>query len=173
MDKDRQAYGLKESLLAREYVDILNIAPTSEHGRALIQWKKPSNGRSAGNFAEIVELALQNRVAKESSISVGEVDRMLTQLHAQPDKARKSKVLRRLINCTTAHQQKWIVRLILRDLKLSMSEKTMLRIIHEDAEEYFNITSSLRQVWYFFCFFFFFVLDIILLTFIYVCIVRL
>jgi DNA ligase-4 len=159
LDRDRGAYGIKETALAREYVHLLDIAATSGVARSLIQWKKPSNGRAAGNFAEMVEAALRDRSAAESRVDVARIDSLLTSLAKAPDKEARRPVLRQLLTCTTARQQKWLVRVILRDLKLGMSEKTILRVLHEDAEEYYNITSSLRKVWYVFCcwgFFFFF-----------------
>lgn len=42
LDKDRQTYGLKETMLGKYYVDILNIAPTSEDAIRLLNWRKPS-----------------------------------------------------------------------------------------------------------------------------------
>lgn len=42
LDKERQTYGLKETMLGKYYVEILNIAPTSEDAIRLLQWRKPN-----------------------------------------------------------------------------------------------------------------------------------
>jgi hypothetical protein len=53
LDKERQSYGLKESMLAKYYVEILNLAPSSPDAIRLLQWRKPSkssNGRLVCSF---------------------------------------------------------------------------------------------------------------------------
>ena len=60
------------------------------------------------------------------------------------DKANLLRVL--LVKYTTAQEQQWIVRIILKDLKISMSEKTVLNSFHEDALELFQYNSSLKKV---------------------------
>jgi DNA ligase-4 len=146
LDKERQSYGMKESVLARMYVDLLTIAVTSDHARQLLQWKRPSSGRASGDFAAIVEQALHSRLKPTSTLTVGDLNRSLDQLARAVDRADKKAVLNHLLLNSTAREQKWIVRIVLKELKLGVSEKTFLKAFHVDAEEYFNITSSLRKV---------------------------
>jgi DNA ligase-4 len=146
LDKERQSYGIKESVLAHMYVRMLSISVTSEHARQLLQWKRPSSGRASGDFASIVEQALQSRLHPQSTLTVGELNRALDELARAVDRTKKKDVLGRLLMNSTARQQKWIVRIVLKELKLGVSEKTFLKSFHVDAEEYFNITSSLRKV---------------------------
>ncbi len=40
---------------------------------------------------------------------------------------------------------KWIIRIILKDLKLSIKLETVLNAFHKDAYDYFNLTNSLLQ----------------------------
>jgi DNA ligase-4 len=51
-----------------------------------------------------------------------------------------------MLRRTTALEQKWIVRIILKELKIGLSEKSILTYFHEDAVDYFNLTSNLRKV---------------------------
>jgi len=44
LDKERQAYGFKETMLGKAIVEILNIAPTSPDAVRLISWRKPTKG---------------------------------------------------------------------------------------------------------------------------------
>lgn len=44
--------------------------------------------------------------------------------------------------------QRWLTMIILKDLKLGISEKKILRNLHPDAEEYYNVTMDLRKVMY-------------------------
>lgn len=54
--------------------------------------------------------------------------------------------MRDLIRKCTAEELKWLVRIILKDLKIGLSHERVLPIYHVDALEYYNATSSLREV---------------------------
>jgi hypothetical protein len=47
LDKERQTYGMKESVLAKLYVQILGISPESDDGKRLIHWRRPNGGEAA------------------------------------------------------------------------------------------------------------------------------
>ena len=55
-------YRLKENALGRVICRATGISPDSEHGKALVQWKAPEAGTTAGNFAEVArEVGLSAR----------------------------------------------------------------------------------------------------------------
>jgi DNA ligase-4 len=49
-------------------------------------------------------------------------------------------------------QMKWFVRIIMKDLKLIMSEKALLKVFHPDAEESMNANADLKKVLTTICF---------------------
>lgn len=64
LDKERQTYGMKESVLAKLYVHILGISPDSDDGRRLIHWRRPARGAQsgeAGDFGTAVYESLKKR----------------------------------------------------------------------------------------------------------------
>lgn len=46
----------------------------------------------------------------------------------------------------TSDELLWIIRIILKDLKVGMKYEKVLEYFHPDAPEYYNATSSLREV---------------------------
>ena len=46
----------------------------------------------------------------------------------------------------TALEQKWLIRIILRDLKVGLGERAVFNAMHADANEYFNTCSDLLRV---------------------------
>ena len=62
------------------------------------------------------------------------------------DTDKKKQVLARIVQDTTVDEQKWIVRIILKDLKAGLGYEPILRAYHPDALELFNATSDLRSV---------------------------
>ncbi len=51
-----------------------------------------------------------------------------------------------LLNKCTAEEIKWIIRIILKDLNIRFSHEKLLSIFHPDANEFYNATSSLKEV---------------------------
>lgn len=51
-----------------------------------------------------------------------------------------------LLRNTSATEQKWLVRMILRDLRTGLSTATVLSCYHPDAQDLFDVTSSLARV---------------------------
>jgi hypothetical protein len=67
-------------------------------------------------------------------------------LAVPPCREAKTAVLTELISKTNAREMKWIVNIILKDLKMGISEKTIFSEFHPDAEDIFNVTCDLRAV---------------------------
>lgn len=54
--------------------------------------------------------------------------------------------LNELLRRTDAVEQKWLIRMILKDLKFGMSEDTILNVFHPDARDLYDVTSSISTV---------------------------
>jgi DNA ligase-4 len=54
--------------------------------------------------------------------------------------------LAELINKTNVQEMRWIIMIILKELKLGISEKTVFSVFHPDAEDLFNVTCDLKLV---------------------------
>ena len=46
----------------------------------------------------------------------------------------------------SAVEQKWFIRLLLKDMKFKLGYKVILDIFHADANEIYSLTTSLKQV---------------------------
>ncbi|KAF5391043.1 hypothetical protein D9757_003979 [Collybiopsis confluens] len=51
-----------------------------------------------------------------------------------------------MVRETTAIEQKWIVRIIMKDMAISVRETTVFSVFHPDAQDLYNTTSDLRTV---------------------------
>ena len=73
-DKDRDAYGIKDLVLAKLYVDALSIQDSPDAHR-LIHWRTPvANGRAAGDFGEVLFDVLKDRIISSASNASASVD---------------------------------------------------------------------------------------------------
>lgn len=92
--------------------------------------------------------ALKNRLVGDrpkncKSMTLREINEMLDELNQSPD---KREVLRRMVFGCSAEEQKWLIRVILKNTRLGMGDAMVLKCVHPDAQELYNMTSNLRRV---------------------------
>eukprot|EP00743_Colponemidia_sp_Colp-15_P010678 GILK01011788.1.p1 GENE.GILK01011788.1~~GILK01011788.1.p1 ORF type:complete len:977 (-),score=171.66 GILK01011788.1:53-2941(-) len=151
LDRERQVYGLKEMTIARFYSDLLGL-PENEANR-LKHWKDPTKQLqagskvSAGDFVNVLyDVLSHSRCRPDPILYLSDINRYLDQLSGAVDNDEKKKVLANMLRETTADEQKWIVRIILKDLKIGLRHETLLKHYHQDAIDLYNATSDLKQV---------------------------
>ncbi len=49
----------------------------------------------------------------------------------------------------TAEEQKWLIRIIMKELKMGLSQQSVFSVFHQDAEDLFNVKMSLEKVVFF------------------------
>ena len=81
-----------------------------------------------------------------SAMTLGQVNRHLDMLAAAQGLEEKKKVLMRFVVGLSAMQNKWICRIILKDMKLGLKADPILKFMHPDALDAFNASSSLKLV---------------------------
>ncbi|XP_018511250.1 DNA ligase 4 isoform X2 [Brassica rapa] len=150
LDRERGSYGLKESVLATCLIDALGISRDAPDAVRLLNWRKGGTakaGANAGNFSLIAAEVLQRRQGMASGgLSVKELNDLLDRLASSENRGGKTSVLSTLIQKTNAQEMKWVIRIILKDLKLGMSERCIFQEFHPDAEDLFNVTCDLKLV---------------------------
>ncbi|XP_010483217.1 PREDICTED: DNA ligase 4-like isoform X1 [Camelina sativa] len=150
LDRERGSYGLKESVLATCLIDALGISRDAPDAVRLINWRKGGTakaGANAGNFSLIAAEVLQRRQGMASGgLTIKELNDLLDRLATSENRGEKTSVLSTLIQKTNAQEMKWVVRIILKDLKLGMSERSIFQEFHPDAEDLFNVTCDLKLV---------------------------
>ncbi|XP_076808951.1 DNA ligase 4-like isoform X1 [Clavelina lepadiformis] len=151
LDKERLSYGVKEMLLAKLYIDVLGLSKSGQDAKKLLEYRNPKrNSVSAGDFAEIAfRHVLSKRCISDGKLTIAEINQFLDDLAKYNNEKRKDMVKKTLLNLiqkTSSIEQKWLIRIMLKDTKLKLGHKIMLKVFHPDAEEVYNITTSLRQV---------------------------
>jgi DNA ligase-4 len=143
-DKDRGNYGLKEKALAKLITQCLNLNK-AEYER-LYHYKNPNyhkEGMGIGDFSICMHDVIKGYLTEKSTLTVRRLNEILDQLANTTDQV---KCFRDLIRETNAAEMKWIVRIILKDLKLGIKLETVLTTFHPDANEYHNLTNSLLEI---------------------------
>ncbi len=144
-------YGLKEKALGKLLVQIMKIDKNSEDGFSLLNWKLPGQNaasRMAGDFAGRCYEVISKRpmLTEVGDLTIGEVNDLLDELSAAPREEYQRPILAKFYQRMNATELMWLVRIILRQMKIGATERTFFDLWHPDAESLFNVSSSLRRV---------------------------
>lgn len=152
-DRDRAMYGLKEKAIAKVLIKLTKISKDSDDAKHMLNWKLPgqlhkASASTAGDFAGRCYEVLSSRQLRTelSDMSIAEVNISLDRLSQLGSEDEQVKVFQRFYRRMNAEEMTWLIRIILRQMKIGATEKTFLDIWHPDAETLFNISSNLRRV---------------------------
>lgn len=149
-ERERMAYGIKESMLAKLYIDVLGLPKNGPEANKLLNYRAPTTSQGdAGDFAGIAFFVLKKRCTNKGNLSIKEVNDFLDSVainNASKQKDLVKKNLLHLITQSSALEQKWLIRMILKDMKLGISKETVLQIFHPDAADLYNVSTDLNKV---------------------------
>ncbi|KAL6708542.1 DNA ligase (ATP) [Coniothyrium glycines] len=152
-DRDRAMYGLKEKAIAKVLIKLTRIGKDSDDAKHMLNWKLPgllhkASTSTAGDFAGRCYEVLSSRQLRTefSDMSIAEVNSALDKLSQVGAEDEQVKIFQRFYRRMNAEEMTWLIRMILRQMKIGATEKTFLDIWHPDAETLFNISSNLRRV---------------------------
>ncbi|KAK5137254.1 DNA ligase (ATP) [Meristemomyces frigidus] len=150
-DRDRGMYGLKEITLGKLLVRMMKIDKNSEDGYNILHWKLPGVKHSsamAGDFAGRCFEVISKRpmLTEPGDMTIAEVNELLDRLSVAQKEENQQPILEEFYERMNAEELMWLIRMILRQMKVGATEKTIFDIWHPDAENLFNISSSLRRV---------------------------
>ncbi|KAI9090279.1 ATP dependent DNA ligase domain-containing protein [Phlyctochytrium arcticum] len=150
LDKSRSSYGMKDKVLAKTYVEALGLAPHAPDAESLINWRNPGKAGSAaaGDFPGVLHNIIKNRapVLGRSNVTIADINNKLDDLNVATEKSERREIIRYLFSNCSPLEQMWAARMILKDLKLGISENSVFSIWHPDAMDQFNVTSDLAKL---------------------------
>jgi len=150
-DRDRAMYGLKEKTIGKLLVKVMKIDKNSEDGFHLLNWKLPGQSaasRMAGDFAGRCFEVISKRPMRIAVgyMSIAEVNDLLDRLSAAQKEENQLPLFEQFYEGMNAEELMWLIRIILRQMKVGATERTIFDVWHPDAEALFNVSSSLRRV---------------------------
>ncbi|XP_051025411.1 DNA ligase 4 [Acomys russatus] len=150
LERERMAYGIKETMLAKLYIELLNLPRGGKDALKLLNYRTPSGARAdAGDFAMVAYFVLKPRCLQKGSLTIQQVNDLLDLVASNNSNKKKDlvkKSLLQLITQSSALEQKWLIRMIIKDLKLGVSQQTVLSAFHNDAVELHSVTTDLEKV---------------------------
>nr|XP_032827721.1 DNA ligase 4 isoform X1 [Petromyzon marinus]XP_032827722.1 DNA ligase 4 isoform X1 [Petromyzon marinus] len=152
LERERVAYGVKESALAKLYIEVLGLPRDGKDAARLLNYRAPVGGAQrgdAGDFASVAYFVLRPRCSAGGTLTVEEVNRQLDALasgNASKSKERVKTSLLTLLGSTSALEQKWLIRMVLKEMKMGLSQQSILDLFHADAADLYGVTVDLHKV---------------------------
>ncbi|KAK2706859.1 DNA ligase 4-like [Artemia franciscana] len=150
LDHSRGVYGIKESKLALLYLKVLSIPKTAPDAKKLLEYRTPKSSKTAAkDFADFAYLVLRDRLPKGKDVTVKYVNEELDKLanyNAIKQGDTSEVVLENLLRSLSALEQKWLIRIILKNLKLGTGQNGILAAYHPDAKDMYDKVNSLEKV---------------------------
>ncbi|KAF7309720.1 DNA ligase [Mycena indigotica] len=148
-DRERAVYGLKEKTLAKAYIKLIPLGLRDPDAIRLLNWKKPTEqNKASGDFPTVLYEVVNKRSSViEGSLSVDDLNDVLDDLCKNMGKQQEqSSILQRVYDRCTPEEQRWITRIILKDMVISVKETTVFSVFHPDAQDLYNTCSDLKKV---------------------------
>lgn len=145
IDRERESYGIQVATMGQLYVRAFNFGPKSTEAKSLTT---PHGFNSAtSDYADVICRVIQNRCPAQCSLSIMQLNDLLDQIADPKTKRAEVELLfTRIIQSTTAKDQKWIVRIILKKLGLGIAERRILGAYHAKAYTLYERMSFLTRV---------------------------
>jgi len=151
-DRDRAMYGLKEATIGKLLIKVMRLNKDSEDAQNLLRWKLPGQNAAtssmAGDFAGRCYEVLTKRPLKIElgDMTVEEVNVLLDKLSTAQKEDSQLPIFEEFYARMNPEELMWLIRIILRQMKVGATERTFFEIWHPDAESLFSVSSSLRRV---------------------------
>eukprot|EP00731_Ephydatia_muelleri_P038754 Em0893g2a len=113
-----------------------------ENGHFLCHHETPAVRIGLGQTYGMKETALAKHYIEEA----GDFADVVLISRFGEDRAGMKKALQLLLRNTSALEQKWLIRIILKGLKTGLSENSVFSVFHPDAVDLFSVCSNLEKV---------------------------
>lgn len=147
-DRERGVYGVKESAIARLLIKLMGIDKNSDDAQSILKWKQPNQSTTAGDFVDRCYLVLSKRSMRiePGNMRIADVNEMLDKLSAASGEKQQLPIFETFYQRMNAEELKWLLRIILKQMRIGATEKTILELWHPDGQSLFDVSSSLRRV---------------------------
>ncbi|CAG9760821.1 unnamed protein product [Ceutorhynchus assimilis] len=145
LDRERGSYNMKESKIARVLIKMLALPAGND--REVLSKSYLMSGQ-ASDFGDVVYSVIRKYLSKSKTVlKIHELNSSLDDLSKRSNEGEAADILMELLfkKCS-AEDSRWIIRIILKDLKLGIDGNRILNCYHRDGANYFASNNSLKKV---------------------------
>ncbi|CDH52455.1 dna ligase 4 [Lichtheimia corymbifera JMRC:FSU:9682] len=151
---DRRRFNMKEIRLARIYTEALGLSRSSRDAIELIKYKQPPTSTSphqkkaTGDFPAVAFDVINERsTVLRATRTIHDVNNLLDKIsEASGNDKATINIFKDVLNTYMPLEQKWLIRIILKDLNIGMTDNSILQVYHPQARERYAHCSNLEKV---------------------------
>ncbi|XP_058794826.1 DNA ligase 4-like isoform X3 [Phymastichus coffea] len=145
LERERGPYNLKTKNLSALYKRVFCLSKVAFE--KVTSNKQTITTGKVDDLAERIYWELRVRLPTTSQLTVLNVNKFLDDVAASHEMSlQKDELFQHFLRKVSAVELKWLTRIVLKDMKLGLMQKKVFEVIHPDAEELYNVSSSLRRV---------------------------
>ena len=151
LDRDRGSYRIKETVLASLYTGFLHLGAASTDALLLKNFRAPKNRpEDAGDFAAVLFTVMRDRGYQSTDLTCSQVnsalDGIVMRKEGKEGTEQMKAILKDMFLKMSPMQQKWFVRIILKDLKIGVGPTAILSTFHPDGPALLEVVASLSTL---------------------------
>ncbi|KAJ6639658.1 DNA ligase 4 [Pseudolycoriella hygida] len=142
-DRDRDSYGIKTFAIGKIYVRILGVHDKSDVAKRL------TAKCSDKDFPDVVYDVMKNRCCKVGELTVADVNKHLDTIafcYKNNERKKIDDEIIKMVEGMTALDQKWLIRMILKEMYLGIKSAKILTTYHPSAKHFQDQYTSLSRV---------------------------
>lgn len=141
-------YGLKEKVISKLLVKLMKIDKNSADAYNVTNWKMPardSDQLGLGSFPQRAYIVLKKRamITEPGNMRISEVNEMLDQLAAAQKEENQMPIFEKFYRKMNAEELTWLIKIILRQMKMGATEKTMLNVSYSEICSFYLLEHQL------------------------------
>lgn len=144
LDRDRDSYNMKEAKVARTLIKMLDLPPGNDK---MVLSKSYMMAGQAADFGDVVYSVIRKYLSNfKTSLTVQELNIFLDDLTKRESESEAEEILMKIFKKSSPENIRWIIRIILKDLKLGIGSNSILNCYHRDGASFYATNNSLRKV---------------------------
>ncbi|KPI95052.1 DNA ligase 4 [Papilio xuthus] len=157
LERERSSYNLREKRLGSKLVQALAWDEKSPASQKLLNYR--ANNRNQKDFTTVVCDELKYTVSEKSTLTIGNINEILDKIaNVENGKPREyfelfiaktaslEQVLTSVLKKINVKQLKWLLRIILKDMKLNMGQSRIFEAYDSEAEYIYDNCNDLKKV---------------------------
>ena len=92
---------------------------------------------------------MKPRCPDRGTLTIADINQHLDEVangNASKNKVAVRQALGQLLRQLSAREQKWLIRIVMKEMKMGLSQQAVLSMYHEDAEDLYNVKMNLEKV---------------------------
>lgn len=144
LDRDRDSYNMKEAKVARTLIKMLDLPPGNDK---TVLSKSFMMAGQAADFGDVVYSVIRKYLSNfKTTLTVQELNIFLDDLTKRESESEAEDILMKIFKKSSPENIRWIIRVILKDLKLGVGSNSILNCYHKDGAAFYATNNSLRKV---------------------------